>query len=64
MLEMHAKSSLLGFFKQKAYFMPKDARAMTRDRIQIEELRQRTREERGEKRIINDLKKVYKATKA
>ncbi len=44
--------------------MPKDARAMTRDRIQIEELRQRTREERGEKRIINDLKNVYKATKA
>jgi hypothetical protein len=42
----------------------KDARTMTQDRVQVEELRQRTRDERGEKRYINDLKKVYKATKA
>jgi len=41
----------------------KDARTMTQDRVQVEELRQRTRDERGEKRYINDLKKVYKATK-
>jgi len=40
----------------------KDARTMTQDRVQVEESRQRTRDERGEKRYINDLK-VYKATK-
>ena len=42
----------------------KDARTMTQDRVQVEDLRQRTRDERGEKRYINELKKVHKATKA
>jgi hypothetical protein len=41
----------------------KDARTMTQDRVQVEESRQRTRDERGEKRYINELKKIYKATK-
>jgi len=42
----------------------KDARTMTQDRVQVEDLRQRTRDERGEKRYINELKKVHKAIKA
>ncbi len=42
----------------------KDARTMTQDRVQVEDLRQRTRDERGEKRYINELKKIHKAIKA
>jgi len=36
---------------------------MTQDKIQVEESRQRTCNEREEKRYINDLKKIYKTTK-
>ena len=42
----------------------KDAWTMTQDRVQVEELRQWTRDKREEKRYINDLKKVYKTTKS
>ena len=42
----------------------KDAWTMTQDRVQVEELRQQTRDEREEKRYINDLKKVYKTIKS
>ncbi len=41
----------------------KDAWTMTQDKIQVEESRQRTCNEREEKRYINDLKKIYKTTK-
>jgi len=37
---------------------------MTQDRVQVEESRQRTRDEREEKRYINNLKKIYKTTKS
>ncbi len=36
---------------------------MTQDKVQVEELRQRTRDEREEKRYINELKKVHKTIK-
>ncbi len=42
----------------------KNAWTMTQDRVQVEESRQRTRDEREEKRYINDLKKIYKTTKS
>jgi len=41
----------------------KDARSMTQDRQKLEDERQKEREVAGEKRYLNALKKVYKATK-
>lgn len=40
----------------------KEARGMTRDRQNLENLRQRERIERSDKRVLNQIKKVHKAT--
>ncbi len=41
----------------------KDARSMTQDRQKLKDQRQKNREVTEEKRYLNGLKKVYKATK-
>ncbi len=42
----------------------KDARSMTSDRLDLEKLRQKTRDDRSEKQYLNELIKVYKRCKA
>jgi len=41
----------------------KEARSMTCNRLDLENLRQKARDERTEKQYINELKKVYKSCK-
>jgi transaldolase len=41
----------------------KEARSMISDRLDLEKLRQKARDERTEKQYINELKKVYKRCK-